>query len=275
MVVVSPVWPNEPVTFQSRHANEVVQSIGTERYSKACFELFEQPLDVDQLALFRYNHDASVNCIAQASRSYTIAAKEAINWFLERCYSVDPSLSAVKFGPRHLSYVVRTELSDIRDRQYRHCYDSTHVQERLSFFLCVGSDFYQLSVFRRIGKRPFSDSDTAQFSALAKFAVTTAIKHETFRQMARGLPHYLDLEAIERLLHFVPGNLSKREIEVCARVVAGMTIEKTAIELAIKRTSVVTYRQRAYEKLNISRQNELVALINNLRSNGIGCTQAA
>lgn len=36
-----------------------------------------------------------------------------------------------------------------------------------------------------------------------------------------------------------------------------------------KKNSVVTYRQRAYQKLGISRQNELVALVNNLRSGNV------
>ena len=51
--------------------------------------------------------------------------------------------------------------------------------------------------------------------------------------------------------------------------------DRTAVDLAIKRTSVVTYRQRAYEKLNISRQNELLALVNNLRFDGVAAVCAA
>jgi len=54
-----------------------------------------------------------------------------------------------------------------------------------------------------------------------------------------------------------------------------MTIDQTAVDLAIKRTSVVTYRQRAYEKLDISRQNELVALVNNLRLESAAAVRAA
>ena len=49
---------------------------------------------------------------------------------------------------------------------------------------------------------------------------------------------------------------------------ADQTIEGTALDLNIRKTSVVTYRQRAYEKLGISRQTELVALVNNLRADG-------
>jgi DNA-binding CsgD family transcriptional regulator len=96
-----------------------------------------------------------------------------------------------------------------------------------------------------------------------------------FRQAAAGTQRHMDLEAIEHLLQYVPGDLSKREIEVCARVIAGMTIDRTAVDLAIKRTSVITYRQRAYEKLNISRQNELLALVNNLRFDSAAAVRAA
>ena len=38
---------------------------------------------------------------------------------------------------------------------------------------------------------------------------------------------------------------------------------------------VVTYRQRAYQKLGISRQNELVALVNNMRSGTVPLRGAA
>jgi DNA-binding CsgD family transcriptional regulator len=268
--VISPVGADQRITLPGRHANEVIRSIGTERYGKVCFEVFEQPLAVDHWALFRFNSLETVNCIATASRSYTVAAQENINRYAGRCHSVDPSLSAVKSRPMKSACVVKMSLTDIRDGHYRSCFNSTHVQERLSFFHQNGPDLYQLSVFRSTGKRPFSPNDTAQFSALANFVVASAVKHDAFRQLAAGIPRHLDVEAIEQLLQCIPGNLSRRETQVCARVIAGMTIDGTASDLAIQRTSVVTYRQRAYAKLNISRQNELVALVNNLRREGNG-----
>jgi DNA-binding CsgD family transcriptional regulator len=269
MIVISPAATNQRVSLPSDCATEVMRSIGTERYGKACFEVFARPLEVDHWALFLYSGSNSVHCVATASRSYTLAAKENCNRFASRHYSVDPSLSALKGRPMQSAYVVKMEIDDIRDPQYRYCFGQTHVQQRLSYFYSVGSDLYQLSVFRRTGMRPFSSSDMTQFSGLAQFVVASAIKHEMFRQAAAGIPRQMDLEAMEHLLQYVPGNLSKREVQVCARVIAGMTIDGTAIDLAIKRTSVVTYRQRAYEKLNISRQNELIALVNNLRFDNV------
>lgn len=275
MIVISPAVTNARVPLHSDRASEVMRSIGTERYSMACFEVFEQPLEVDHWALFRYSGSNSVHCVATASRTYAVAAKDNIDRFVGRHYSVDPSLSALKGRSLRSAYVVKMQIDDIRDRQYRYCFGATHVQERLSYFYGVGSDLYQLSVFRSTGMRPFTASDMTQFSGLANFVVASAVKHELFRQAAAGIPRHLDLEAIEHLLQDVAGSLSKREVQVCARVIAGMTIDRTALDLAIKRTSVVTYRQRAYEKLNISRQNELVALINNVRFDDATGAQAA
>jgi DNA-binding CsgD family transcriptional regulator len=275
MIVISPAAADTRVQLPSDRAAEVLRSIGTERYSRACFEVFGQPLEVDHWALFRYSGDNSVHCVANASRSYALAAKENCDRFAGRHYSVDPSLSALKGRSLQSAYVVKMQIDDIQDRQYRCCFGQTHVQERMSYFCGDGSDLYQLSIFRRTGMRPFSATDMTQFSGLAQFVVASAAKHEMFRQAAAGIPRHMDLAAIEQLLRHVPGELSRREVQVCARVITGMTIDQTAIDLAIKRTSVVTYRQRAYEKLDISRQNELVALINNLRLVNAAVVQAA
>ena len=274
MIIISPLPAHPGVTLPSCPANGVIRAIGTDDHSMACFELFERTLEIDHLCVFKHDSDESVNCITAASRTFTAATRKSISRFVERCHRVDPALSAVKSRSVDAACIVKISLGDIRDGQYRHCFSSTNVQERLSFFHQADSDLYQLSVFRTADKRPFSVDDIAQFSPLASFAVTSAVKHNTFKQMAAGIPRRLDLSAIEQLLQAIAQTLSKREIQVCARVITGMTIDGTALDLDIKRTSVVTYRQRAYAKLNISRQNELVALVNNLRSNAVSAQAA-
>ena len=138
MIVISPACTNARVSLQSSHIGEVVRSIGTERYSKACFDVFEQPLEVNTWLLMRYSRDNSVRCVANASRSYALAVSEAIDRFVAGFYSVDPSLLAFRAQRLQSDCVVKIEIGDIRDRQYRYCYNQTHAQERLSFFHGVG-----------------------------------------------------------------------------------------------------------------------------------------
>jgi DNA-binding CsgD family transcriptional regulator len=275
MIVISPASSDDRITFRTESLGEVIEAIGTDGYGRACLSLFEQSLEAEHWALFHYRANNSVDCIATASRFYVAAAQENIDRFVVRCHKVDPSMIVLKQQQPELSCVTKIEIGDIRDRQYRHCFELTHVQERLSFFARVGSDLHQLSIYRGPRKRTFSSLELKYFSTLASLILATASKHERIGSAATGVPRHLDLEAIERHLEYLPGGLSRREREVCSRAAAGKTIEGTALDLNIRKTSVITYRQRAYQKLGISRQNELVALVNNLRSDTVSSCGSA
>jgi DNA-binding CsgD family transcriptional regulator len=64
----------------------------------------------------------------------------------------------------------------------------------------------------------------------------------------------------ERFAHRY-GSLTLRERQVCARAVVGMSVEATALDLGIAKTSVLTYRQRAYHRLGVTSPIELCALV--------------
>jgi len=55
--------------------------------------------------------------------------------------------------------------------------------------------------------------------------------------------------------------LTGRERQVCARAAIGMSVEATALDLGIRKTSVLTYRQRAYQRLCVASPFELCALV--------------
>jgi DNA-binding CsgD family transcriptional regulator len=56
-------------------------------------------------------------------------------------------------------------------------------------------------------------------------------------------------------------SLTPRERQVCARAAVGMSVEATALELGIGKTSVLTYRQRAYQRLRVASPFELCGLV--------------
>ena len=57
------------------------------------------------------------------------------------------------------------------------------------------------------------------------------------------------------------GELTPRERQVCARAALGMSVEATGIALGIAKTTVVTFRQRAYRRLGVTSPYELLALV--------------
>jgi DNA-binding CsgD family transcriptional regulator len=266
MMVVCPARAEARMVLRTDTFANAVAALGTTDYGRACFRVFEQAFDVDHWAIFRYRSIDSVKCIATASRAHEAAAEKNVDFFLSRCYRFDPSLIAFKQQHTERPCLIKMAISDIYDPQYRHCFELTNVQERLSFFAADKADLLQLCIYRGAVNRTFSVAEMNLFATLARLVIATALKHEALGDHGATAQGQLDLDALERRLDDLAMGLSKREREVCARAVAGSTIEETAVDLDIRKTSVITYRQRAYQKLGISRQSDLLALVCNVRS---------
>src|SRR5882757_2373408 len=70
---------------------------------------------------------------------------------------------------------------------------------------------------------------------------------------------------MQRLRTIAPG-LPARELEVMALIAHGLSSHGIALELQISVNTVLTYRKRAYSRLDISTQNELMRLLLRTRS---------
>jgi DNA-binding CsgD family transcriptional regulator len=266
MLVVSQTRAQKSVTLDSNRMARAIEAMGTGGYGRACFAVFEQSLDADHCAVFVHRANRSVDCIASASRENVAAAADAVKSFVSHCHSLDPSLTAVTRRLPQPACMVSMGIADIADAQYRRCFEITSVQERLSLYAGYGGGILQLSIYRGARRSAFSWVEMDRFRNLAGLMMHTASKHDRLSNGNGRLPP-MDLAAIESLLERHPARLSKREREVCSRAAVGKTIEGTALDLDVKRTSVITYRQRAYQKLGISCQNELMALVNNFGPN--------
>jgi DNA-binding CsgD family transcriptional regulator len=79
-----------------------------------------------------------------------------------------------------------------------------------------------------------------------------------FRQAGH---HTLTVPQLEERFRSRYTRLTTRECQVCARAALGMSVEATARDLGIAKTSVVTYRHRAYQRLGVTSPFELCRLV--------------
>lgn len=265
MVRISPAGAAGRYALPTETLDELIDAMGTESYQPTCLRILARYFDADHWALFQYREAGGVCCVASASAVHVAAARSNVQQYIDRCHRVDPALLLVRRQRPESACIAEMAADDIADRQYRQCFEVVGVKERVGFFQRAGGDLQQLSIFRGSRNAALDVPDSRGFSALARVIICSALKHERLACALPGGPPHLALDAIERLLHESSFELSRREIEVCALAAAGRTLEQSARELGIASTSVVTYRKRAYEKLQISRQSELVALINSLR----------
>ena len=181
-----------------------------------------------------------------------------------------------------LCHVTATE---VEGEHRARVYDAHGVAERVSVvdYESDGSVF-AVNFYRHQHQKPFRDGQISGFEAVAPVLLALARKHITLaRPSARplhtagpqALPAPDDREAVLPLLAALPQglpalrerllrlhhDLTDRELDVCARVLQGMTHEGIASDLGLGLPTVKTYRNRAFARMGIHFRNELFAKV--------------
>ena len=150
--------------------------------------------------------------------------------------------------------------------QHRHrVYEAHGVAERVSVVHQEAGALLAVNLYRHQHQRPFEDHQVAEFEALAP-ALLALVKKQIYLAPALSVPPPVGSAAgshtrwHQPLRRLNPG-LTAREIDVCARLLAGMTQDGIASDLGLSLPTVKTYRNRAFARLGIHFRNELFALM--------------
>ncbi|MBV6305193.1 helix-turn-helix transcriptional regulator [Candidimonas humi] len=115
-----------------------------------------------------------------------------------------------------------------------------------------------LSVLRGGHAMVFSDTEVGLLDQISGVLLSVVAKHlqsaESYFDVQGAIRN---LPGIERLF-MQQTHLTQREAQTCARVVHGMYSAGIALDLGVGEESVKTYRKRAYEKLGVSSEKELL-----------------
>lgn len=240
---------------------QLVMELNSPVFSEKLLWWLNQGCEVNHLSLVHLEEQDRVTYILSASDETLNITPEMQQLYLTIYYRLDPNkefLQRFTGGERFIISRLRQE--DITHPGYRSLwYEKMGHVDRLSVVVKADKGLYCLNLFRN--KSPFPDSSIDWIHQTAPLLASLMIKHS---RLSGSLSDFMTREAqIEMLikrLDRLEASLSQREREVCARVLLGMSSDGIALDLGIKRQSVLTYRKRAYGRLNISSQNELFGL---------------
>jgi DNA-binding CsgD family transcriptional regulator len=128
---------------------------------------------------------------------------------------------------------------------------------------------YCLRFLRSAVEGPLSESKVDHLRSVADLVISLIARHDgLFARKPDLTPALTSLDEIQDCV-LGATELSRREGEVCSRILYGLTSCGIALDLGIGKESVMTYRKRAYHRLGIGSQRELLmwylALWNTLR----------
>jgi len=139
----------------------------------------------------------------------------------------------------------------------RRVFDDAGIIERVSVIQRGADNWRVMSVARHASDGYCSDQEIETLLCLALLALPM-LPHNR-RHCGTAAP--LSVAQLQARFAARFAELTSRELQVCARAAGGMSVAATALELGIARSSVLTYRQRAYQRLGVASPVELCALV--------------
>ena len=179
--------------------------------------------------------------------------------YTDRYLRLDPVCDAYGAAPSDGDMVLlRVRPRDIPSASFRRqFYDEPGIVERVSVIQRGGGEWRVINVARHSQNGCFSDDELSMLVGIASLALPMLPLNR--QRQASG--SQLTVAQLEDRFAARFDDLTLRERQVCARAAIGMSVEATAIDLAIAKTSVLTYRRRAYHRLQVTSPFELCSLV--------------
>jgi DNA-binding CsgD family transcriptional regulator len=209
-------------------------------------------------SIYRTGHQCVPTRFMSASLGVADNTRACWNAYLSGPQKNDQTLSAPVMGIGNAMLCHITD-KEIPAQHKALVYEPHGVKERLSVIQQEAASVFAINFYRHVHQRPFTDAHLSDLASLAPVLLTLVQK-----QIALSTPQTAsatrDVNHWWAKLSAHNPSLSERELDVCARLLMGMTQDGIASDLGLSLATVKTYRNRAFARLGIHFKNQLFAL---------------
>ncbi|MDX3911762.1 MAG: LuxR C-terminal-related transcriptional regulator [Sphingobium sp.] len=244
-----------------RYLPSVIESMGHDSFSRELIDFLNAAYGAEHCTLFRLS-DQKPSEIFAASRDGSDTAHRQFDLYVSRAYWRDDKgiAAALDGGSTAMSGMSRIDIRAMPVGDHRsRLYGSTHIRERVLLWETIGGCTIGLSILRPEERGLATDGEIAELGTVSRVLMAIASKHaEMIESRSRFSLALTSLAEIEETMKSASIQLPKREAQVCARIVFGISTAGIAVDLGVGEETVMTYRKRAYQRLSIGSQRELL-----------------
>jgi DNA-binding CsgD family transcriptional regulator len=238
--------------------SDLVESIGTPDFSPRLIRFLNRHVGASHFAAFEFGTRHIEPLAFSGMFPSRLVGVQVHRYVAEGWWQKDPAVSSARRQLEHESAgLVHLALGDgaydeLRPVIYPQIQDAVLVYGR------CGSASFGLHVLRAAPCGEFSADVLSHLLWMSKTLISMLAKHVSFHSHAPCAANALSSCADIESCLLARSDLPKRELEVCARVLYGLPTVGISVDLQIGEESVKTYRKRAYQRLNIGSERELL-----------------
>jgi DNA-binding CsgD family transcriptional regulator len=240
--------------------DNIIGAIGSPDFGKALFATFHETMAARQVVVHRFHENAPVEPLIQESEEKGDWVRTLVRRYVGGYFAHDPFRPMLEMPREREICVLAVDMHEIRHAEYRdRLYGEPGLAGKMALILRQPREVISVSLYRDRSEGAFAKRDIAKIKRCGQTLAAALEKHLSLMDNVVS-PTVQNIE--DALIHLEALRpLSGREASVCARVVMGYTNEAASLDLGLSYHSVATYRRRAYDKLGITSQNELFALL--------------
>ena len=239
----------------------VVSTIGNEEFGSRLLDFVHGICGAEFCTVLHLNGDG-VRKVTTASLDGTdIGHRQLALYFENERWKRDPMMAqARKQLDVQPASLVHTAVKELPAVDYRDVlYGRTDICDRVLLCGRSATGIIALVLLRTSKAGSFPDTDIVHVHEACPVLMAVVGSHIGLIRQRLDLSLALrSLDQITACVATAPALLSRREAEVCARVLYGMSSVGIALDLGISEETVMTYRKRAYARLHLASQRELL-----------------
>jgi DNA-binding CsgD family transcriptional regulator len=238
-------------------ANDItpaVLAIGRPDFPKVLIDTLRRQAGVGHCMVFALTRTCAASCLLDVGNIPTGADLGAA--YAGRFHESDPNRDALFEAETSAPIMLPSFAPRMYGARYRKIFfKDSDIVDKCATAIWVDDTCFYVNFYRVTSQGCFGDAERTRLQTIAPAIGASVARH--FQQAARPDQSLAALFATRAPL----AALTPREQEVCRRILAGFSSEAISKGLGISLHSTLTYRKRAYERLGISSQSELFAIV--------------
>lgn len=234
-----------------------VDTVGRQKFPATLFKLAHEATACKHLTAFSFDDDHAPRVVMAENVGNDDVAFAVARKYVSRYWRLDPANRvSVIARTSEKCWSVTSSAGDIVDSVYRtYCYNAVGLHHRLSISQHRDGRTYRLN-FYLDRSRTFCSETAHGILDAADLLMALIRRHD-----AQGASEPKTADDLAQHLRRLAPALSARELDVAVGIARGLSSQMIAQELGISVNTVLTYRKRAYARLSISTQNELMQML--------------
>ena len=233
-----------------------VLAIGRSDFPEVLIDTLRRQADVGHCMVFALSRAGAVDCLLDAGNIPIGGDLGAA--YAGQFHESDPNRDALFEAGISEPIVLPSFAPSMYGARYRKIFfKDSDIVDKCATAIWTGDICFYVNFYRITAQGRFRDVERARLQAIAPAIGASVARH--FQQAATAP---LDQNLAALFATRAPlSALTPREQDVCRRILLGLSSEAISQALGISLHSTLTYRKRAYERLGISSQNELFAIV--------------